>query len=681
METRVGKESIFIDRDISWLYFNERVLEEAAKESTPLLERLKFLAIYSSNLDEFFRVRMPLLIGQRKLDKKNKLSADNPPTYNHFKIVKRIIRKQQKRFGSILVQGIIPSLEKQDIILIYGKAIPEFAISELRTYFLVDVASYLHIIDLKESASFFPENNHIYFFILTSDDRRFIINIPSNHISRFKLIMHEGRRYVFFIDDIIKHFISELGIFKNIVHLSSFKVTRNAELNIKEEAGTDLSEELLKELQKRDFGLATRLLYAADLPKEELSKALDFLQLKKSNAMAGGQYHNLKDFFDFPIAEHHLKYSPHVPILLPRLDESRIFNLMDQEDILLHTPYHSYDTVLRFFNEAALDPAVTHIYTTVYRLAKDSKIGHALLNAARNGKKVFVFVELKARFDEDNNIQWAKRLAKEGVQISYGIPKIKVHAKIALVIRDRRYYGLLSTGNLNENTAKQYTDHSLLTAEQGILQELHLLFSFLSQNRRKNADEQIDFQQLLVAHFNLYDDFLDLIDFEINEAKQGLKGHIRIKLNNLEEETLISKLYEASQSGVKVELIVRGICRLVAGREGLSENIRVKRIVGRYLEHSRIFNFHHAGEELLFLGSSDWMHRNIFHRVEVCFPINHIDHKEELLRYLELQNQDDVSGTWILPEGHNGRVEFGSGMSSQEAILQYLQQKQKHKSI
>ncbi|MDM1047659.1 polyphosphate kinase 1 [Sphingobacterium hotanense] len=676
METQEGKQSLFIDRDISWLYFNERVLEEAAKESTPLLERLKFLAIYSSNLDEFYLVRMPLLLGQRKLDKKNRQLVDNPNTSNHFKSVKRIIRKQQKRFGSILVQNIIPSLGEEGIILNYGKELPDFAIQELRTYFYVEIASYLHIMDLKGSISFFPENNHIYFFILSSDDRRFIINIPSNHISRFKVITHDGRRYVFFIDDIIKHFIGGLGDFNAIKYISSFKVTRNAELNIKEEAGTDLSEELMKELQKRDFGLATRLLYTADLPKEELNNALDFLQLKKSNAMAGGQYHNLKDFFAFPITEEKLRYSPHAQILIKELNEASVVELMEKKDILLHTPYHSYDTVVRFFNEAALDSDVTHIYTTVYRLAKDSKIGHALLNAARNGKKVFVFVELKARFDEDNNIQWAKRLAKEGVQISYGIPKIKVHAKIALVIRSNRYYGLLSTGNLNENTAKQYTDHSLLTVDQEILQELHSLFSFLSLNRRKNAEDKIDFKQLLVAHFNLYDYFIKLIDFEISEAQHGRKALIRIKLNNLEEESLINKLYQASQSGVKVELIVLGICRLVAGKEGLSENIRVKRIVGRYLEHSRIFNFFHSGDNLLYLGSSDWMHRNIFHRVEVCFPISNKDHKEEILHYLEIQNNDDLSATWILSDGQNGKIESGAGISSQEAILHYLQNKQ-----
>src|SRR5690606_2237506 len=370
METHEGKQSLFIDRDISWLYFNERVLEEAAKESTPLLERLKFLAIYSSNLDEFYRVRMPLLLGQRKLDKKNRQLVDNPNTSNHFKSVKRIIRKQQKRFGSILVQNIIPSLGEEGIILNYGKELPDFAIQELRTYFYVEIASYLHIMDLKGSISFFPENNHIYFFILSSDDRRFIINIPSNHISRFKVITHDGRRYVFFIDDIIKHFIGGLGDFNAIKYISSFKVTRNAELNIKEEAGTDLSEELMKELQKRDFGLATRLLYTADLPKEELNNALDFLQLKKSNAMAGGQYHNLKDFFAFPITEEKLRYSPHAQILIKDLNEASVFELMEKKDILLHTPYHSYDTVVRFFNEAALDSDVTHIYTTVYSLGE-----------------------------------------------------------------------------------------------------------------------------------------------------------------------------------------------------------------------------------------------------------------------------------------------------------------------
>lgn len=672
-------EAKFIDRDISWLYFNERVLGEAKKESTPLLERMKFLAIYSSNLDEFFRVRIPMIYGKRKIIKKNKTKSQvedsQPSTY---KEIKQIIRRQQKLFGKILVKSILPKLREEGIILNYGNKIPEFAIPELRKHFQVNLASYIHIVDLKKVPDFFPLNNQIYFYCTTKEENAYIIKIPSENASRFKVIHHDGYDYVFFIDDIIKHFIQENDLFKNLSQIYSFKVTREAELNIKEEAGKDLSEELRKELKKRDFGLATRLLYPFNLPESELQNALEYLNLKKSNTMKGGLYHNLKDFFSFPIDNQDLQFEPFKPV--SQLDSSHfempnIFDVLDHEDILLHTPYHDYDLVLRFFNEAALDPNVSHIYTTVYRLAKDSKIGHALLNAARNGKKVFVFVELKARFDESNNILWAKRLKSEGVHISYGIPKIKVHAKVALVIKNNKYYGLLSTGNLNENTAKQYTDHSMLTSNQAILEELHQLFVFLSQNRRKTVDDNIEFKHLLVAHFNLYEEFLKLIDFEIKEAEAGRKGKIRIKLNNLEEESLIEKLYEASQKGVQIELIVRGICRLIPGIKGMSENIQIKRIVGRFLEHSRIFNFYHAGDDLVFLGSSDWMFRNVFNRVEVCFPINGKKQKKEILTYLQIQIDDDVNASLIGEDGKNVEIETIKGINSQIAIRDFLDEK------
>lgn len=666
----------FLDRDISWLFFNQRVLDEASKSKTPLLERLKFLAIFSSNLDEFYRVRIPMLNGMWKLHKKE--LVEHPitnPKESIYKQAKKIIRKQQKQFGKILVKEILPGLAAEGIILNYGQPLPDFALEELRWYYYVHIAGYIQIIDLQQVKDFFPLNNEIYFYCTTTDEQAYIVHIPSGRIPRFKIIEEEGKTYVFFIDDIIKQFITETETFHKLDKIYSFKVTRDAELNVKEEAGRDLSKDLVKELKKRDFGLATRLLYPYDLPQQELQYALDYLNLKKSNTMTGGKYHNMKDFFAFPIAKPHLSYPKFETATLKTgniEDSASIFSLLDQGDQLLHTPYQDYDMVLRFFNEAALDPQVTHIYTTVYRLAKDSKIGNALLSAARNGKHVFVFVELKARFDEDNNILWAKRLEKEGVHISYGIPKIKVHAKIALAKRKDRYYGLLSTGNLNENTAKQYTDHSLLTADQDMLQELQTLFTFLKEKRHKNPEDDITFKHLLVAQFNLYQRYLDLLDFEINEAKAGRKAHVRIKLNNLEEESMISKLYAASQAGVQVELIVRGICRLVPQQKGLSENITVKRIVGRFLEHSRIFHFHHAGEDRIFLGSSDWMYRNIFNRIEVCFPVTSDRLKGQLLHYIDLQLADDSSATWIDQQGNNISVEKGKGVNAQEQIRNYL---------
>jgi polyphosphate kinase len=672
--------SLFNNRDISWLYFNERVLLESQRDYVPLLEKLKFLAIYSSNLDEFFRVRIPLLHGWKKLDKKGKLdNTDQQAELNVYKKAKNIIKKQQELFGHILTQEIIPELSKHNIILHYDLALPEFALTTLREFFIVEIASYLHVSKLEDHTDFFPLNNELYFFILTSNQERYFCPIPSSSVGRFKTIVHEEKYYIFFIDDIIKHFLTEANLIPNIEYFYSFKVTRDAELNLQEEAGTDLTEALMKELSKRDFGIATRLLYQSDLPSEELAILLDSLNLKKSNAMKGGNYHNLKDFFDFPIHNSQLEYPKSISIEPPfqeLLNSNSIFSVLQQQEILLHTPYHSYDTVLRFFNEAAMDESVQSISVTLYRLAKDSKIGHALLNAAQKGKKVNVFVELKARFDESNNLQWAKRLEQAGVNISYSIPKIKVHAKVAMVERleneQIKYYGLLSTGNLNENTAKVYTDHSLLTSDEKPLKELATLFDFLTKHREKIHDKELVFHHLLVAHFNLYDEFMNLIDHEIEQAKAGNKAFIRIKLNNLEEEYLIQKLYEASSAGVRIELIVRSICRIIPNQIGLSENITVKRIVGRYLEHSRIFHFHHAGDNLVYIGSSDWMNRNIYHRIEVCFPIKNELYKQQLLKYLDIQLADDTSATSINYLSQNETPEINNFINAQEEIPRFL---------
>ncbi|NGM71900.1 polyphosphate kinase 1 [Sphingobacterium sp. SGL-16] len=672
--------NLFNNRDISWLYFNERVLLESQRDYVPLLEKLKFLAIYSSNLDEFFRVRIPLLHGWKKLDKKGKLdSTDQQAELNVYKKAKNIIKKQQELFGHILTQEIIPGLSKHNIILHYDLALPEFALTTLREFFLAEIASYLHVSKLEDHTDFFPLNNELYFFILTSNQERYFCPIPSSSVGRFKTIVHEEKYYIFFIDDIIKHFLAEANLIPNIESFYSFKVTRDAELNLQEEAGTDLTEALIKELSKRDFGIATRLLYQSDLPSEELAILLDCLNLKKSNTMKGGKYHNLKDFFDFPAHNRQLEYSQAVSIEPPfqeLLNSNSIFSVLQQQEILLHTPYHSYDTVLRFFNEAAMDESVQSIWVTLYRLAKDSKIGRALLNAAQNGKKVNVFVELKARFDESNNLQWARRLEQAGVNISYSIPKIKVHAKVALVERleneQIKYYGLLSTGNLNENTAKVYTDHSLLTSDEKPLKELATLFDFLTKHREKIHDKELVFHHLLVAHFNLYDEFMNLIDHEIEQAKAGRIAFIRIKLNNLEEETLIKKLYEASSAGVRIELIVRSICRIIPNQIGLSENITVRRIVGRYLEHSRIFHFHHAGDNLVYIGSSDWMNRNIYHRIEVCFPIKNELYKQQLLKYLDIQLADDTSASSINNLGQNEIPEINNFIDAQEEIPRFL---------
>jgi polyphosphate kinase len=354
-----------------------------------------------------------------------------------------------------------------------------------------------------------------------------------------------------------------------------------------------------------------------------------------------------------------------------------LFEEVEKKDLMLHPPYQSYDMVLRFFNEAAVDPAVTEIYVTLYRIASDSRIGNALVSAAKNGKKVSVLVELKARFDEANNIRWAKKMKAAGVKIIYSAASLKVHAKIALVKRRKEnrisYVGLLATGNMNESTARFYTDHILFTAHPEILREMELLFIFLGHRKKAGNPGLINFNYLLVAQFNLQQRFLQLIDREIENAHQGREAAITIKMNNLEEKVLIKKLYEASQAGVTIRMIVRSICCLRPGVPGLSENITVTRIVDRYLEHGRIFVFHNNGAPELYMGSSDWMNRNIYRRIEVCFPVFDEEIKKQVMDILQLQLQDNGQAVQIDPQLNNVPLpKEGELVNSQQAIYNYL---------
>jgi polyphosphate kinase len=418
------------------------------------------------------------------------------------------------------------------------------------------------------------------------------------------------------------------------------------------------------------------------MPLRHLESFITGFNLSHASIVEGGTYHNLKDLADFPVKAKSLTYpkwpainSVHIPA------GDTLFRHILQKDIVVHAPYQNYETVLRFFNEAVIDESVEEIFVTLYRVANDSRIVSALISAARNGKKVSVMVELKARFDEGNNIKWAKRMKDAGIKIIYSDNALKVHAKIALVKRkidgNTHYSGLLSTGNLNESTARFYTDHILLTTHQEMLMEIELLFQFLSKKKKSQEDTSVPFHHLLVAQFNLQSRFIALIDREIEHARAGRPAAITIKLNNLEEEVMISKLYEASNAGVKIELIVRSICRLKPGIEGQSEHIRIRRIVDTYLEHGRVYLFHNNGHEELYMGSADWMNRNIYRRIEVCFPVYDPAIKEEIKKILALQLQDNRQAVWLNRELKNIPVNTPAAekpLRSQEAIYRMLQQ-------
>ena len=667
------------DRDLSWLGFNDRLLDEASRESLPLLERVRFLSIFSSNLDEFYRVRMPALLALQKIHKKQE-----PEVYQQ---VVSMIDAQQHRFGRIFNDQLIPALAAHGYLLCNDGSVP----AELHQFavdcFYTRIAGFLTPVLLSDQRPMFPENNQLYLAVVTRNlqmqERIYLVNVPGADLPRFQSRTTDGKTFLLFLEDLIRHNLAALFPGQEIVGSWNIKVTRDAELNLQDEYSEDLADKIEKQLFKRDQGFATRFLYEPGFPLRHLEFVIRLFGLQKASVVEGGRHHNLKDLADLPLRDAALSYPPWPAAETPESPDGLFAGIM-QGDILINPPYQSYDRVLRFFNEAAIDHTVEEVYTTLYRVASDSRIARALITAARNGKKVFVLVELKARFDEANNIRWAKRMKAAGVRIVYSDPQLKVHAKVALVRRRSEslpLLGLLATGNLNETTARFYTDHILLTANQLLLGELAQLFELLGRRLKPDTAERASFSTLLVARFNLKDEFIRLIRRERRHALSGLPSGIIIKLNNLEEEEMIRELYEASGDGVRIQLIVRGICRLKAGVPGQSEHITVRRIVDRYLEHGRIFLFHNAGEPAMWMGSADWMNRNLHHRIEVCFPVLDPGVRSQMIRLLEYQLADNVQAVDLAPGQLNHPVSSpvdpvtgdpAATVRSQEAIYRYL---------
>jgi len=671
---------VFFNRDVSWLSFNGRLLTEADNDAVPLLERIRFLSIYSSNLDEFYRVRIPALTALKKI---KKTTTDGIAYAHILKQIEGSVQQQLNHFGEILKGKLIPQLKEKGYHFVYNSGIPEVIKQDVTTYFFNEILGYIQLHYIKNlDKSFFPENNKLYFLVITENETRqkdeIIIEIPSDRLPRFFSIERGGTRYIVALDDIISDNLEKIFTNEKIKGCYSFKITRDAELNLKDEYKDDLAEKMEEKIAKRDNGLATRFLHSPHLPAPYLHMLADVLGISKATFVTGGRYHNLKDLASFPVSDKALSYTP-MPSLPVTYKADLLLDEIAQRDILLHTPYHQYHNVLRFFNEASVRPKVTEIYATLYRAANNSAIVQALINAARNGKKVTVLVELKARFDESNNIKWARKMKSAGVKIIYSELALKVHAKIALVKREEegriKYSGLFSTGNFNESTARFYTDHVLLTSHKGMLQETEQLFMYLSQKKKLIKAKQLRFDHLLVAQFNLQQRFIDLIDREIANARDGFPAAITIKLNNLEERVLIEKLYEASNAGVNITLIVRTICCLIPGVKGMSENITIRRIVDRYLEHGRIFVFHNNGDPHVYMGSADWMNRNIYGRIEVCFPVYKTELRQQISDLLDIQLADNVNAVTLDDCMQNVPVERQTRekpVQSQVAIYHYL---------
>lgn len=679
---------MLFNRDISWLGFNDRVLQEAANTQVPLMERIRFLSIFSSNLDEFSRVRYPVVLALSELKNKVKKKIVPEPGEHLARQVQSIITDQLERFGAILNEQILPALEAEGIVLYYNRPVLEQHRQEMREIFLSMVLSFIQPVHLhgNPSQKFVPVNGQLYFLVTLQNDsgmlHHYAVNIPSDKLKRFfELSLVDGKEYIIFIDDIIRENIHCLFPGFTIRSIYSFKINRDAELYLDEDYSGDVTEKIEKQLKKRDAGTPSRFLYERGMPlaiRLFVSSAFSFRQEEQ---FAGGRYHNLSDLADLPLKQPNLQF-PRFKALSPGLitECGDIFRIIEERDILLHFPYERYNPILAFFNQAAVDPGVTDIYIALYRVAAGSHIVNALISAANNGKKVTVFVELKARFDEANNIRWSREMKKAGVRLIYSMPRIKVHSKIAMVIKrdkgEQKVYSVISTGNFNESTARFYTDHTLLTTNEVISADLRELFTFL-QRKEIMKVTSVHPKSLLISGVNMTQAFNVMIDREIEKAQQQQQACIRIKLNNLEEPGMIEKLYAASQAGVRIQLLVRSICCLVPGVPGLSENITVRRIVGRFLEHSRIFIFGADEEAAVSIGSADWMTRNLHHRIEVCVPVHDPQLKKELIRYVELQWQDTDKATELMSDGSYHAVETTGDekINAQEAIYEYLKEK------
>jgi polyphosphate kinase len=663
------KNRNYYNREISWLSFNHRVLQEAKDPSVPLLERLKFLAIFSSNLDEYFRVRVASLRSLLVLKDTTQKKLEFNPRFLLKKILDTV-HLQQEEFGKIFRNEIIPQLKSEDIFLVDDKSVLPNHKEFIRNYFRDQVVPFIQPIILdKNKIATFLHNRSIYFALrllpkqkkksISPRYKYAIAEIPADRLGRFvRLPSEDNKHYVIFLDDVIRLHLSELLPGYKIDCCYSIKLTRDAELYIDDEFTGDLLLKIQKGLSKRKTGAPSRFLYDEKMPGDFLKYLRTALQLDRKDLVPGGRYHNFNDFFSFPsvlknINKPHLENEPLPPLTSKELEGVvSVFDVISEKDVLLSFPYQSFAYVIKFLEEAADDVNVKSIQVTLYRVADESLIIRALIKAAENGKKVTAFVEVKARFDEESNFSSANALEKAGVKVYFSFPGLKVHSKLCLIERLEKnkfkYYTYLATGNFNEKTARIYCDHAFLTANQQFGKDAKRVFNFLE---RKN--DKVKSKELLVAPKRMRKTFINLIDNEVQHAKEGKPAEILIKLNSLEDRKMINKLYNASNAGVKVKVIVRGICCLIPGINGISENIEVISIIDRFLEHSRILIFHNGGEKKYFLSSADWMKRNLSRRIEVAFPVYDKEIQEQLQKMIDLQLSDNVKARVIDKEQKN----------------------------
>lgn len=677
----------FNNREISWLSFNERVLQEAEDPNTPIFERIRFIGIFSNNLDEFFRVRVANV--RRMVDfgeDEENLLGETTPLELYVKILKVVV-EQQKKVQEVFLH-IFEELRKEDIYLINERELSEGQGKFVRNYFNETILPNLVPIMLSPEMKFpYLRDRSVYLAVkLSRSDNPEIyayslIRVPSRLVSRFLVLPQEGeKQFVILLDDIIRFCLNGLFcIFDYDVHEAfTVKLTRDAELDIDDDISKSFIQKMEASLKKRKIGRPVRIIYDRDIPKDLLKFIMKKMKLDKNeHGLPGGRYHNHKDFMDFPEIGRPEHYYQKLPSLrhkdLP--PNTSILKIIRQKDVMLHFPYQTFGHFIDLLREAAIDPKVKEIGITIYRVAPYSRVVNALLNAIRNGKKVTVVIELQARFDEEANIDWSNKLQEEGAQVINGIPGLKIHCKLTWIQRleddGLKNYAYIGTGNFHEGTARVYADDGLLTSDPKIANEVANIFDFFKHNYKS-----YNYGHLVVSPFGMREYFTALVENEMALAKEGKSASMILKMNSLIDPGMMNLLYKAGKAGVKIQLIVRGIYGMKTGPNGIGKNIEAISIVDKYLEHSRIFVFANNGEKKYFITSADWMPRNLNRRIEVACPVYDPGIRDELEKMLMIQLQDNTKARILGPEMKNvyNRNGVEKKYRSQEDYYNYIRE-------
>ena len=689
MDRKDKEKFAYVERDLSWMYFNRRILQEAEKPGVPLLERLSFLGIYSNNLDEFFRVRMASLNRIAQTEEKV-LKSDREKAKHTIKEINRLNTIYNKEYEKA-VHNVTDELEEHGVRLLHEDELNEEQKAFIKNFYLEKLNGSTNPVwfsNIKEIDNAGDES--IWLAIKCTewvDGKKnpkvdyALINVPTREIGRFvKLPSSDGYNNIMYLDDVIRYCLPLIfiGCKKQSFEAYSFKFTKDAEMEMDNDLNAGMLQKVQQGVKSRKSGTPIRVIYDESMPKEMLRKVMSRLKIDMLDTIvSGGRYQNHKDLMGFPdCGKNDLKYPKWAPIVRPELDSDEfLIDTIRRKDQFIHVPYHSFSSFIRVLREAALSKDVREIHVTLYRLAKESKVVKALICAARNGKKVTVVIELLARFDEESNIKWSKKLQEAGVEVVFGVEGLKVHSKLVHIACRGGDIACIGSGNLHEGNAKIYTDYMMMTARPAIVREVRKVFDFIRQ-----PFKPVKFRELLVSPNEMKPKLLRMIGNETRNANSGKEAWIKIKINHITDEDVIAKLYEASQAGVAINILLRGNCSLIPGLPGISENIHALGIIDRYLEHSRIFIFANGGNPKYYVGSADWMPRNLINRIEVLTPVYDEDMQRDLMRTVDYGMRDTTNARVIDGLGTNWIQQGEEPFRSQEQLYYaYLKEAQEWK--